>query len=81
MTTIELAACTQTLLNEIGMPEMKRDDVALTYALAMRSSEETDWKAVNEAIIERWSMSALRYIKERAWGINEGRVRLEAASA
>lgn len=74
MTTIQLAACTQTLLNEIAMPEMKRNDVAVTYALAMRSDEETDWKAVNEAIVKRWSMSALTYIKERAWAIREGRV-------
>lgn len=64
---MELACCTQTLLGEIAMPEMKRNDVAKTYALALRSSEETDWSAVNRAIIERWSMHALTWIKTRAW--------------
>ena len=71
---VELAATTQTLLSEIAMPEVKRNSVALTYALAMRSSEATDWKAVNEAIIKRWSVAGLTYIKERAWKIREGKI-------
>jgi hypothetical protein len=69
----ELTACTATLLREIALPEMKRRDVAKTYALAMRSSDPTDWGAVNRAIIARWSVSALNWIKEQAhsgkcWG-------------
>lgn len=74
---IELAFYERALLEEIGMPEMKRNDVALTYAMALRSTEckEIDWMKVNTAIIERWSRSALNYIKERAWGIAEGRVK------
>jgi hypothetical protein len=66
---IELAACERTLLQEIGMKEMKRLDVAKTYALALRSSERDriDWAKVNRAIIDRWSVSALNWIKERAW--------------
>ena len=63
---IELSHTTFTLLLEIGMYEMKRKDIALTYALAMRSSANTDWAAVNEAIIERWSRSGLEYIKRLA---------------
>ncbi len=62
----ELAACTATLLGEIANPETKRLDVAKTYCLALRSSEQTDWKAVNAAIIARWSFHALNWIKERA---------------
>lgn len=65
--TIQLADCTATLLREIAMPEATRDTVAATYALAIRSSEPTDWTTVNRAITERWSRSALEYIKRKAW--------------
>ena len=64
---MELACCTGTLLREIADKSLKRDIIAMTYALALRSSEETDWKQVNMAIIERWSMSGLHYIKKLAW--------------
>jgi hypothetical protein len=64
---IELVDCTRTLLDEIARPEMKRRDVAKTYALALRSSYPTDWHAVNRAIVERWSGSALEWIKKQAW--------------
>jgi hypothetical protein len=30
-----------------------------------------DWNAINRAIIDRWSMSALLRIKRRAWAIVE----------
>ena len=63
---IEMGDCTNTLLREIAEPECKRRDVAQTYALAIRSSEPTDWKAVNAAIIKRWSLSALEWIKKQA---------------
>ena len=63
----ELACCTSVLLDEIADKRFTRDMVAKTVALALRSSEETDWKAVNKAIIERWSMSAREYIFNRAW--------------
>lgn len=55
------------LLDEISDPDMTRDDVAASYALALSSSEEIDWATINRAILSRWSMSALKYIKERAW--------------
>jgi hypothetical protein len=62
-------------LREIADPRMKRDDVALTYAFVIRQGCSGDRLAqVNRAIIERWSMAALKYIKERAWGIAEGRI-------
>lgn len=64
---IELVGTTRTLLQEIGDKRMKRNDVAMVYALALRSSETTDWKAVNEAIVKRWSLHALDWIKTRAW--------------
>lgn len=63
---IELAACESTLLREIADTDFKRRHVAMTYALAMRSSETVDWGRVNSAIVERWSVSALTWIKEQA---------------
>ena len=65
--TIELADPTRTLLSAIDNPECTRNVVAKAYALALRSSVETDWAAVNSAIIHRWSRSALEWIKDRAW--------------
>ncbi len=63
----ELMDCTRVLLEEIADPQMKRKDVAKTYALALRSSYKTDWAVVNRAIIDRWSTSALEWIKQQAW--------------
>ena len=65
--TMEMACCTKTLLNDISIKEMTKRSLAQTYALALRSSEETDWKRVNQAIIKRWSHSALNDIKKMAW--------------
>lgn len=70
---VELADCTRTLLAEIAMPEATRDSIAVTYALAIRPREAVDWRAVNQAIIEEWSRSALEYIKRKAWVMVEGR--------
>ena len=66
---IELINCEDALLREIAEPELHRKDVALTYAFAVRSSENAtiNWSKVNGAIIERWSMSALEWIKREAW--------------
>ena len=65
--TVELGNCTDTLLREIADPKLYRRDVAQTYRLAMQSREATDWPRVNRAIIARWSVSALEYIKAQAW--------------
>lgn len=66
---MELANCEATLLEEIANPACKRDDIAATYRLALLSSERDriDWGKVNRAIMERWSVAALTFIKERAW--------------
>jgi hypothetical protein len=77
---VELVDPAGVMLREIADKRMKRDDVALTYAFALRQSfdprcaDEIDFALVNHRIIERWSMNALKYIKERAWGIYEGRI-------
>lgn len=75
MTSIELVDCENVLLTEIGDGRCTRDDVAMTYAMSLVSSERdsVDWEKVNKAIIERWSMNALVYIKTRAWKKVEGK--------
>lgn len=65
--SVELVDPQGTIMREIADPALKRDDVALTYAYAIRQDADMDWPAVNHAIIERWSMAALKYIKDRAW--------------
>ena len=69
--------CEATLLSEIEMKEIKRDHLALTYALAIRSEENVDYAKVNKAIMHRWSRAGLNYIKHRAWGILEGKIKIE----
>lgn len=64
----ELVDCTNTLLREIAQG-LSVDDLAKTYALAIRSSEPTDWMAVNYAIYGRMGEAALAEIKRQAWQI------------
>ena len=66
---IELAMCERQLLEEIAYSKSTRLDIAKTYALTLKSSERdsVNWSKVNVAIISRWSPSALRWIKNRAW--------------
>ena len=64
---IELACCTSVLLREIADRQSTQKDIAKTYAMALRSSETTDWAAVNYAILQRWKPSGLVRIKEWAW--------------
>ena len=63
--------CERVLLEEIANPKVRRKSVAMTYAWAIRSTQAgmdtVDWKKVNAAIIERWSRSALEWIKKQAW--------------
>ena len=64
---VELFNCTETLLQEINDKNFKQVDIAVTYRLAMLSSEKPDWRKVNEAIINRWSKSGLERVKKMAW--------------
>ena len=64
---LELVCCTSTLLREIADKSCKQKDIAQTYALAIKSSEATDWRKVNEVIVERWSFAGLNRIKQLAW--------------
>ena len=63
----EVIGSTNILLREIAMKEFKQRHIALTYRLALQSSDKTDWAKVNQAIIERWSKAGLKRIKEWAW--------------
>ena len=67
--TLNLIFCEQTLLREIGDPSCKRLDIAKTYALTIKSSEQSqvNWAKVNKAIETRWSRHALYWIKDQAW--------------
>lgn len=78
--TVEMIGVQDTILRECADPGMKRKDIALTYAFGLRQSvmsaaatKEIDWHAVNRAILERWSMAGLKYIKELAWAYAEGK--------
>ena len=64
---IQLCNCENTLLSEIADKIFKRKDVAMTYRLAIDSSEGVNWEKVNRAIMNRWSVSGLVYIKTLAW--------------
>jgi len=66
-TSIELMLTTQTLMAEISDLNFRQHDIAVTYEMALASSEETDWQQVNAAIIKRWSFAGLERIKKQAW--------------
>ena len=49
-----------------------RDEAAEKYAQLLRDRSlgvEIDWPAVNLAIISRWSVAGLRYVKDRAYAL------------
>ena len=62
------------LLGEIANPAMKRLDVAKTYRLILASGDQArvNWRTVNTAVIDRWSVSALEWIKRFAWKTGAG---------
>ena len=65
---IELADAEAQLLEEIADRRMGRRQVALTYGLAWRGDHSrVDWPKVNRAIVDRWSIAALKWIKDFAW--------------
>lgn len=59
------------LLQELENPT-KRDDIAETYSYILRTKgTRWDYRKVNQAIIDKWSPTALKYIKEKAWKLVE----------
>ena len=72
MNTFVLSTPTKTILGEIENKKLTQKDVAKTCALAIAlHHEETDWKAINEAIVKRWSLSARERVLTMAWKIVE----------
>jgi len=72
MVHIRLCNCESVLLLEAETKGVTRKSIAMTYRLAMEQEkdpdgEKIDWKKVNAAIVERWSLFGLKYIKELAW--------------
>ena len=47
-------------------PEKTRDDIAVIYAEAIESESVIDWDLTHSKILERWSKSALSYIKRQS---------------
>ena len=74
---IHLVCCTMVILNEIKQG-VRRKDIALTYAMALRSwaakADNPDWKVINEAIRAKWGVRGLKIVKNRAWALAEGRI-------
>jgi hypothetical protein len=66
MTDARISYATQLFLDEIAYPGTTRDDAAQRYGWALQR-DDINWPVVNEAIIARWSKSALSYIKRKAW--------------
>jgi hypothetical protein len=75
---ISLVCCTQVILQDIGAKEARQKDIALTYAMAIRSEacgdDKPDWRTINDAIVARWKASGLRRVKNLAWKIYSGEV-------
>jgi hypothetical protein len=67
---IYMVGCAGVILNEIKQGCTQKQ-IAQSYALALKTYgakiEDVDWKAINAAIIERWSAKALLRIKNMAW--------------
>ena len=68
---IELMGCEEIILEEIVNKEVTRDNIAITYAFCIDSSEKVKFPKINKAIITQRSRSALEYIKKKAWELKE----------
>ena len=65
--------CEGIILQEINDKNVTRDSIAITYAFCIDSTEKPNFAKINRAIVNRWSHSALDYIKKEAWKLKEGR--------
>lgn len=65
---VELMFCEETILQEIADKNVTRNSVALTYAFCRdaKKNQNVNFRTINEAIVKRWSLSALEYIKNEA---------------
>ena len=67
--TFELSDPINFIIEEIADRRLKRRNISQTYVLLLKHSEcrSLDWAKINRAIIERWSVSGLVWIKTNAW--------------
>lgn len=76
--SINLICCTQVLSDLAADKRITQKDIALTYAMAIKSAAEKadapDWGIINGAILARWKMSGLERIKKRAFDILSGKI-------
>jgi len=56
------------LVSAINDPSTTRLDIAKLYKEAFQANPQPDWARVNLEIMNRWSKSALVWIKTEAWG-------------
>jgi len=72
----DMLCCTDTICDEVAAG-LSRKDIALSYALAMRSAargaDKPDWSRINHAILARFKMSSLEWIKKRALDLLAGK--------
>lgn len=64
---LELSTPTETVLHEIKDLRLKQKQIAKTCAVIISSGVDADWKAINAAIVERWSLSARERVLKMAW--------------
>lgn len=55
------------ILQDITDKNLTRADIALTYLHCLESNEDIDYQRSNKAITNRWGVSALKQIKQKAW--------------
>ena len=74
---IYLTCCTFVLVNEIETLRLPQKDVALTFAMALRSEasgcDKVDWDKVGAAALRRWKPSGWMRVKELGWAYFERR--------
>ena len=59
---------TDVLIAAAENKDYRRAQVAALYAVAIAyDSGHVEWPAANKAILERWSLAGLEWIKQRAW--------------
>ena len=70
---INMVCCTDVICNEVAHKKITQRDVALSYALAIKSqmqkADAPDWGTINRAIIDRWSMAGLERITPAAFDL------------
>jgi hypothetical protein len=73
---INMVGCTDAIVQEAGCKEATQKDIAMTYAMAIKSqaqgADTPDWPTINRAILSRWKMSGLERIKKRAVDLLRG---------